>query len=123
LCQYNHIDVRVIHVNTVDSSEGKETEVCIVDPTTPARNRNEIGGLTDKLRINVALSRAKNGRVTLGSKFMAELVPNSPGTKTLKEHAVTHKDKTVSIEIGHHLLRPDKYLVFLSKTPASAARK
>jgi superfamily I DNA and/or RNA helicase len=67
LFQYTQIDVRVVHVNTVDSSEGKETEVCIVDPTTPARNRNELGFLTDKRRINVALSRAKNGRVTLGS--------------------------------------------------------
>jgi hypothetical protein len=55
---------------------------------------------------------------------MAQLPLSSSGAKMLKEHAVRHKDKTASLEIGHLLLRyenlprPDKYLVFSSKTPA-----
>jgi superfamily I DNA and/or RNA helicase len=72
LFQHYNIDVAV---NSVDSSEGKEAPIVIVDLTTPARKHSEIGFLRDQRRINVAFSRAMDGRIVLGSAAMANLPP------------------------------------------------
>jgi hypothetical protein len=80
LFQHYHIDVAV---NTVDSSEGKEAPIVIVDLTTPARKHSEIGFLRDQRRINVAFSRAMDGRIVLGSAVMANLPTQTLGEKML----------------------------------------
>jgi len=80
LFQHYHIDVAV---NTVDSSEGKEAPIVIVDLTTPARKHSEIGFLRDQRRISVAFSRAMDGRIVLGSAVMANLPTQTPGEKML----------------------------------------
>jgi superfamily I DNA and/or RNA helicase len=71
LFQKYNIDITVY---IVDSSEGKEAAIVVVGFTTPARMYIEVGFFSDKRQINVAFSRAINGRIVIGSELLT-IVP------------------------------------------------
>jgi superfamily I DNA and/or RNA helicase len=62
-----HLQVRVA---TIDSFQGQEADICIVSMTRSNRKR-EVGFLTSPERLNVAISRARDGLIIVGDREMA----------------------------------------------------
>ncbi|CAD8086625.1 unnamed protein product [Paramecium sonneborni] len=58
-----------VEVDTFDSFQGKENEIVIL---SLVRSNDKVGFLTDKRRVNVALSRAKYCQFVFGSQFTLE---------------------------------------------------
>jgi hypothetical protein len=62
-----HLQVRVA---TIDSFQGQEADICIVSMTRSNRDR-EVGFLASPERLNVAISRARDGLIVVGDRDMA----------------------------------------------------
>jgi len=62
-----HLQVRVA---TVDSFQGQETDICMLS-LTRSNSRNAMGFLSEAERLNVAVSRARDGLIIVGDREMA----------------------------------------------------
>lgn len=67
----------VVRVRTVDASQGGESSVVVLDSVTPGGPEFPIGFVRDPNRLNVGLTRARDGLLVVGSADMA-----SSGHKT-----------------------------------------
>ncbi|WP_279071207.1 AAA domain-containing protein [Microbacterium lacticum] len=65
--------LKVVRVKaaTIDSYQGQEADICIVSLTRSNR-RGEVGFLGSPERLNVAISRARDGLVIVGNRAMAD---------------------------------------------------
>lgn len=61
----------VVDVVTVDSTQGSEWDIVFLSTTRPG-GQYGLGFVTDPKRMNVSLSRAKHGHVTIGNKDMGK---------------------------------------------------
>lgn len=59
-----------LRIATIDSFQGQESDICIVSMTRDNRN-NEVGFLASPERLNVAISRARDGLVIVGNHELA----------------------------------------------------
>jgi regulator of nonsense transcripts 1 len=78
LFRANKIDVEVA---TVDSTQGGEKEFVVVDMVTPAMRKAPLGLLRLPERLNVALSRARSGRIVIGDADMKNIEKKSAGNE------------------------------------------
>lgn len=65
--------LRVVRVKTatIDSYQGQEADICIVS-LTRSNQRGDVGFLGSSERLNVAISRARDGLVIVGNRTMAD---------------------------------------------------
>ncbi|KAI9764370.1 MAG: hypothetical protein M1840_008508 [Geoglossum simile] len=77
-----------VRVATVDSSQGGESEVVIIDTVTPGGDY-PLGFVKDPNRLNVALTRARDGLVVVGNENMGDRQYKTRGTGLLNK-LVTH---------------------------------
>ena len=65
-------------IRSVDASQGRQAAFVILDCVSPGGNKYTLGFLKDLQRLNVALSRAEDGLVIVGSEGMTRtLQPNT----------------------------------------------
>lgn len=64
--------LNVLVVSSVDGSQGKQADFVILDNVTPGGGPYSLGFLKDLARVNVALSRAKDGLIVVGSQTMCD---------------------------------------------------
>ncbi|CZT52945.1 uncharacterized protein RSE6_14358 [Rhynchosporium secalis] len=83
-------------VTTVDGSQSKEANICVVDLVPPADTWKDIGFLAKKDGLNVAMSRARDGRIVVGSAKMADIkligAKGSRGGRIPKDFAMKHQN-------------------------------
>ncbi len=63
--------IESVEIDTVDAFQGREKDLVIIS-TVRANDYEKIGFLADKRRLNVAISRAKQKMILLGSKKLLE---------------------------------------------------
>lgn len=80
--------LKVVRVKaaTIDSFQGQEADICIVSLTRSNR-RGEVGFLGSPERLNVAISRARDGLVIVGNRAMADRSSLRRGSRKLTEVA------------------------------------
>ena len=61
-----------IQIRTVDGCQGEQKAFVILDTTTPRSARFSLGFLENLNGRDVSLSRAKNGSVVVGWRFVAD---------------------------------------------------
>jgi serine/threonine protein kinase len=93
--QWNHIDVRC---NTVDAFQGREADVAIFSVTRCNVERRS-GFLRIRERINVALSRGRNGLCIVGDADFVAQLPANPLSEVL-DYIRHHSDECHSEEIA-----------------------
>ena len=64
--------LNVLVISSVDGSQGKQADFVILDNVTPGGGPYSLGFLKDLARVNVALSRAKDGLIIVGSQTMCD---------------------------------------------------
>jgi AAA domain len=70
--------VRDVRVQTVDSAQGSESSIIVLDVVAAG---GTVGFIKQPNRMNVALSRAKDGMVTIGNTSMVAHEPKTQGKK------------------------------------------
>ena len=84
-----------IELNTVDGFQGKEKDIIIIS-CVRANDHGSIGFLSDKRRMNVALTRAKHGLFVVGN---ASTLRGNDTWKSFIEH-VEDNDQLYSFPVG-----------------------
>ncbi|CAG8954093.1 hypothetical protein HYFRA_00009197 [Hymenoscyphus fraxineus] len=98
-----YVDVKVVHILSIDSSQGKEREITVVDFVTTMEREN-VGYLVDKRRINVALTRAMNGRVVICHEVLGG-VDTRPGVQMINNMLADHRDgRTIKLSVDDELM-------------------
>jgi len=74
-------EVQAVEINTVDGFQGREKKVIILS-TVRSNKQGRIGFLTDKRRLNVALTRAKDALFVVGNKDTLRLAAGNDWMET-----------------------------------------
>ncbi|KAL2834982.1 P-loop containing nucleoside triphosphate hydrolase protein [Aspergillus cavernicola] len=92
---HERLNQRGVEISNVDAVQGNENQIVIVS-TTRLGGNNGLGFLTDKRRLCVALSRAKDGRVVVGNSRMGD-GRSSHGFQMYKRLVQHHKERDTLI--------------------------
>ncbi len=88
-----NLPIKVAKVSTVDGSQGKEAPFVILDTVTPGGKERSMGFLRDLARTCVALSRAKDGLIIIGSTSLAAHHEPSNRVQVWKTIIKAHQEK------------------------------
>ncbi|KAI9748015.1 MAG: hypothetical protein M4579_007334, partial [Chaenotheca gracillima] len=89
--KFERLMLQDVPVATVDSAQGDEADIVILDLSTPGGKDFPLGFVRQPQRQNMALTRARNGLVVLGNERMAESQFSGAGVTAWKEFTAQHK--------------------------------
>lgn len=78
-----------LECNTVDAFQGREADICVYS-ITRSNDRKVIGFLRDARRMNVALSRGRNGLVIVGDHVFCRIARDPNPLRTVLEYIENH---------------------------------
>jgi regulator of nonsense transcripts 1 len=93
-----------IRVETVDSSQGSENAIVVIDVVTPGGEDGPMGFVKDPNRMNVSLTRARDGLVVVGKLDMAVKSFSTRGTSLWKKFTQHHRRPNRTLKRGWILL-------------------
>lgn len=104
-------------VLTVDSSRSKQWDYVVIDLVTPASKWKQVGFIGKKERLNVALSRGKDGSVVVGDIRCAYLSVRSDtgggGRRMLRDFGRAHTgSRTAKMETDGYVYHYSGDLIF-----------
>ena len=82
-----------VTLTTIDAAQGHEYRFVLLDLVVPGGTQYSLGFLTDTGRMCVALSRAMNGMLIIGSKDMTEEKHNNQGVRGWKTLVEDHRNR------------------------------
>jgi superfamily I DNA and/or RNA helicase len=98
-------DLASVRVATVDSSQGGESGVVILDTVTPG-GEYPLGFVKDPNRLNVALTRARDGLLVIGNCGMGDGQFKTRGSGLLAKLISHHSHQTWNVK-GTSALKPE----------------